>query len=222
MGGSSSRGTRGATISIAPGLLERGVAEFRRRWPTEDDLHASLYEELAELTASGLDRSSWEQLVDVLSDWRALRPCTKVQIVGAGQPRLPELERLRRALVSKARSPAKLDLGQLDSAHVFELFREAERIKPTKSGSPMFASKLCHFLAPGAYVVCDGVATSVVPSYDAYWNACADAWRTCDRRDELKRMLARETGRSPGDAYPWGAKIAELCCIGARAAANPT
>lgn len=61
--------------------LETGVQfwrEEKKGWPP--DLHNQLYCDLFEMKRKGLTPHWWSTLVDILWDWRAIRPRTKAYI----------------------------------------------------------------------------------------------------------------------------------------------
>ena len=119
------------------------------------DFHNSLYERLEHERRRGLDETFWQFLVDELARWKAFRGqkgITKEFIYEMG---LERLERLRTSYTPLSACCAPLDYGfnQVNWADVSPLFEVAAEIKPVKS--PVFASKLCHFLCPSIFPVFD-------------------------------------------------------------------
>ena len=100
---------------------------------------------------------------------------------------------------------------------VSTLFDLTQRIKGSQS--PVFASKLCHFLFPSAFVVVDWTLTGCAGRpYGAFWAEAQHAWLrlSISHRRRLVEELRRAI-RQPGSGrYPWATKIVELCIIGAR------
>ena len=82
-------------------------------------------------------------------------------------------------------------------------------------GSPVFASKLCHFILPSAFPVVDGEAVqgSAIPYVD-YWERCRACWTGCREKRELRAELRDRMSSEPIVSYPWSTKITELCWIG--------
>ena len=107
------------------------------------------------------------------------------------------------------------DLLELDPSELTEMFDMAKEIKGTDS--PVFASKLCHFMLPSAFPVTDNTMLGRWGrDYWAYWQRCADGWRGCPDRELLKRELGKRIPGGAAPCYPWGTKIGELCHWGAR------
>lgn len=193
------------------------MAEFRSNWNTEDDFHARLYQQLDSNLSSGVTRDAWDYLVEALTDWRAYRPVSVDQIRQSGIPVLPLLQQKRSQLISSA-SSGTVSMETAAWEDVAPLFWEAQAIKPTKGGSPMFPSKLCHFLVPHVFPVCDHeFAGTSAQSYEEFWRDARDAWCECPNRDELIAELRSAIPHEVGDEYPWCTKIVDLCAAGANA-----
>jgi hypothetical protein len=93
-------------------------------------------------------------------------------------------------------------------------------IKPTRSHSPVFASKFCHFLLPRVFPVVDNEGLgNRWPTYDRYFRHVQDEWiatgpavRTAMIRTLTRRIEA--TGASVFLGYPFVNKVMELRLIG--------
>lgn len=194
---------------ISTGNLRRGIQVFRaqRGWPR--DFHNSFYQQLRVLTTAPVTPGMWRELIRHLSGWRALRPFSKEQMYLAGLQQLGELNRHLYALDQLT----TVTLETADWTTVAPLFQCAATIKPVSS--PVFASKLCHFLRPAIYSVVDqavlGIGNTI---YAAYWLACQQAWRECHEREGLVAELRQTIGDEVYAAYPYVTKIVELCSIG--------
>ncbi len=201
--------------------LQRGIDQLfarhddqgkpsRGRW----DFHNALYQRLEDYRARGFGHEFWNFLVDELWDWKAIRGTskhTKQGIRDAGLMRFSELQRHFYRLVPEATN----DLGTIETlswANVVPLFQVAWEIKGVSS--PTFASKLCHFLVPGAFFVTDGkLVKAGWKTYRHYWEDCRAAWLRQSDKQPLRESLRRNmpTNCSPCATYPWPTKITELC-----------
>jgi hypothetical protein len=207
--------TTGDIITMAH--LKAGIAEFKRRWPGESDFNNRLYRELSTRRDSG--RLTWVRLVDELSGWRALR--TSLPGHDKGWYLARGEEPFRRMLVLAARiqsAHAGRDpiITETSPEELSEMFEIAIDIKNVSS--PVFASKLCHFLMPSAFPVADQdmLGISTVDRYWKYWKACAEGWRVNKEKEALKAHLRDAMSTTPFVGYPWAVKVAELCHAGTR------
>lgn len=192
--------------------LRAGLRWFSARWGTEL-LNADYYE-IYDARSAGITEQRWRATVDRLSRWHAYRgrrlPNTKAAIMAAG------LERLHRiaALYSNvtASSTDEPSIANLDWERVLPLFEIASSIKP---GSPVFPSKLCHFLFPKAFTVMDHEATGVF-EYEFYWRGMKDEWRRFPEKEEAIEILtgAVESSGPLHPMYPFETKIMELSRVG--------
>jgi hypothetical protein len=199
-------------------LVQRGIAyvlEYRRNQNKsargEWDFNNYLYNRLAHERRRGLDVVFWQFLVDELARWKAFRPYTKEYTNEMG---LERLERLRTHYALLSARCAQLDfrLNEVSWVDVFPLFEVAAEIKPVISPSPVFASKLCHFLCPPIFPVFDNtMVKSGKIGYREYWTECKKRWEEAPEKDALIQVLRREIPERPCDHYPWSTKIVELC-----------
>ena len=97
---------------------------------------------------------------------------------------------------------------------------EVALIKPTKTSSPVFASKFCHFLLPRIFPVVDNEGLgNRWRTYEDYFKCIQDEWRStapADRKDlitELTRLIEAEGGQVFA-GFPMVNKIVELRLIG--------
>ena len=211
----ASAGTASAIITMAH--LKAGIAEFKRRWPGESDFSNRLYRELSTRRDSG--QLTWGRLVDELSGWRALRTSLPGHDKGWYLARGEEPFRRMLVLVARIQSAhAGRDpsITETNPEELGEMFGIAIDIKNVRS--PVFASKLCHFLMPSAFPVADQdmLGISTVHHYWQYWQACAEGWRASEEKEALKAHLRDAMSATPFVGYPWAVKIAELCHAGAR------
>jgi len=92
------------------------------------------------------------------------------------------------------------------------LFTIVSNIKPH---SPVFASKMCHFLFPKLFIVMDNLATSVI-DYEFYWRGMKDEWSRFKEKDLARNIFANaiQSDKSIHPLYPFETRIMELCHIG--------
>jgi hypothetical protein len=173
----------------------------------------SLYRRLEQHRKRGLDEPFWDFLVAQLRAWGALRPNTNAEIRAAGLQRLPQLKQAFLELVGEPSSELPR-LETLEWNQVRPLFDIAHDIKG--SSTPMFASKLCHFLVPTAYFIWDNkLVKSAWTDYRSYWTDCGAAWlRQSDeekesRQEQFRSRMPRDT--VPCQSFPWATKITEYC-----------
>jgi hypothetical protein len=204
-------------IPLSQQNLEAGIRFWRSEkthWPS--DFHNRLYGDLARWRARGLTECWWDEIVPLLSAWKANRPRSAAFIRERGSGLLPRLnDAYEELLRSAALQP--LEFAELRWQAVRDLYHLAHSIKGVVP--PVFASKLCHFILPAAYPVIDGDAVGLqFDGYQPYWTACQGAWAACQERGALVEVLRRAIGTPPASEYPWGPKITELCLIGSKTA----
>jgi len=118
---------------------------------------------------------------------------------------------------SKDTEPTIADVTWVEVGPLFDL---CFQIKPGGSnrGSPVFASKMCHFLFPRVFPVMDNLATGIF-EYEFYWRGMKDEWYRFPEKSEAETRLtaAMETnGKAIHDLFPFETKIIELSHIGYR------
>jgi hypothetical protein len=93
-------------------------------------------------------------------------------------------------------------------------------IKPTRSNSPVFASKFCHFLLPRVFPVVDNEGLgNRWQTYEKYFRHVQVEWASTDRADQtgVINMLTdriKATGASIFPGYPLVNKAVELRLMG--------
>jgi hypothetical protein len=200
---------RGTSAIVSIINLDEGIRfwhEQKPNWPR--DFHASFYLELASLREHGLTKEWWQDIVPHLSSWRAIRPLSNQQVKQRGLERLESLHAVYSPLMQTMGSVTAF--SDLEWGDVTDLFEVARSIKGSQS--PVFGSKLCHFILPSAFPVIDGEAVGSGCNYEFYWTACRDSWLRCTDKKLLISRLQKEIGSNQD--YPWETKITELCMIG--------
>jgi len=201
-------------VAVSVENLEAGLRRWNElsesgNWPS--DLHAGLYVRQAQLRAGGLGEQWWAATVDEFSRWRAIRPLTKANIRDRGRGLLPQLSLAYHDLLR-----ANCNLVDAKWTNLACLFDLAYRVKPTKSQSPVFASKLCHFMFPDLFIVVDRAVVGLRDPYSTYWQTCSDAWRLAKPNHGLLRgKIDAVIGEAVDQSFPYATKITELCIIGA-------
>lgn len=196
-------------MNVSPKNLRAGLQVWRNKnW--ERDLGDALYARQAQLLADGASKEWWEATVPTLAAWLATRPRSKAEIHERGLKTLPRLDAAYRRL----RPLSGFDT--LEWSALQDLFEIAWSIKDVNS--PVFASKLSHFMRPDLYMVVDTEVVGITGPYAAYWKACSAGWRRAQPlHAELKQILVIEIGSHLRPTFPFATKITELCVIGARA-----
>ena len=195
--------------------LRAGVDAWMSRpgWPS--DPHAPLYGTLAGLRADGLTQEWWTQVVNHLASWRAIRPQKKADILWNGRAHLDALSREYDAISTACNRPSP-SLGDCAWPTVEGLYHVAHSIKG--SATPVFGSKLCHFILPDMFPVIDwdliGVSS---PEYRPYWQLCRQEWSACPNQSELIEEVSPRVAGEYAPVFPWATKITELCIAGDKA-----
>lgn len=205
--------------------LQRGIDKLfiqrkSKNEPGESEFdfdNERLYRRLERERRRGLDEPFWDFLVVQLRAWGALRssvkPNTNAEIRAEGLRRLTKLQQCFVQLAGDGSSQLPT-LETLEWKQVSPLFDVAQQIKG--SSTPMFASKLCHFLVPTAYFIWDNkLIKPAWPDYPSYWKDCATAWlRQSDaekqaRKEQLQKRMPCDL--TPCQSFPWATKITEYC-----------
>lgn len=193
--------------------LTEGISWWHQKdkWPR--DFHNEVYYELYDLKKNGLSETWWDNTVDRLWDWRAVRPFTKTEIRQRGLEVLPVLQKMYLNLHSKSSDePLFLDFKWQQIMDFYDLLANIKA-----SNSPVFPSKLGHFIFPKLFIVMDNEATST-HDYKDFWQSMHEAWSSFDEKTEAKQILLKEIDKYSTkivhDHYPFEIKIVELCAIG--------
>lgn len=191
--------------------LTNGIREWRTHKNWWQDFDNALYIELKEGRAKGFDADYLELLIKHLVDWKALRPRTKAFIRERGLERLPRLKKEFENIITSY-PLSQTDMGNIRWESIHKLFYTAWEIKDVNS--PVFASKMCHFLMPRVFMVIDNEFIGVNEPYEMYWKRCQSAWVKCEEKDKYVEILKSEIGENVILDYPWATKITELCING--------
>ncbi len=188
----------------------------KTHWP--DDFHNSVYWNLADWQKDGINREWWEKIAGLLQLWQANRPLCKDTIISDGLPYIDDIRNLRTEIQnSYGAYPA---FEQIKPDAIRPLFSVAEKIKKVQKKSPVFPSKLCHFLFPGIFFVADREAVQATGiDYFKYWEKRKVEWHEASDKEDLISILVGHIEKSKKfnslfKHYPFPVKIVELCRIG--------
>ncbi len=181
--------------------------KYKYHWPS--DFHNQDYLELQRQLENGITPSIWNKLVDRLSAWRANRPLSKSVIRERGLSVLDtlnaEVEKVNR-LYNKRPTLSDVEWHAIEGLYLI-----THRIKNVTS--PVFASKLCHFIFPDVFPVIDNEYIGVLGDYKEYWRLCQKLWvnATPGLKNELINELQSQSSSQMYPIFPWSTKIVEMC-----------
>ena len=176
-------------------------------WPNDVDVRNATYNDIYNARAQGVTEAWWEATVERLSQWKANRGCPKDLIYNRGIERLERIRQLYQQLIA-AGEPCITNSQWSDIEPLFIIVSE---IKQTRS--PVFASKMCHFLFPKLFIVVDNQATGV-GHYELFWRGLKDAWSAFEQRQEAENILLRTIQDGRHQNYPVETMIMEICTTG--------
>ena len=194
--------------------LKQGITWWQQgKWPA-DYLNQEYYN-IYQDRADGITEQWLTLTVDRLAKWRAIRsrkpPNTKVEILALLQAKLPYLRtECQRILDLSKGEPSINTLSWKDIDSLYGL------MAGIKNRSPVFASKLGHFIFPKVFIVMDRFGTEVM-SYDYYWQGMANEWSFFADKSAAINLLKTEIEKQAHVVhpnYPYETKIMELCHIG--------
>ena len=197
--------------------LMNGISVWKTKkahW--DSDFHNELYREIYEFKEKGFDKEFLIFLIDKLALWKATRGSSKSDLLKRGLEKLDSLSYYSNSLIAKYPNVFS-DISMYSWNEVEPLFKSAMYIKKTISKSPVFASKLCHFILPNIFMVTDNKvigAASNPDEYQNYWEYCRQGWAMCNNKNELIAILENEIEQKVFFKYPFLTKIIELCIIG--------
>lgn len=202
-------------MKLALADLVEGISWWlqKTKWPR--DFHNEVYHNLYDLKKSGLSDSWWDRTVDRLQEWHATRPLTVDEIKKRGFEVLPRLQEMYLDLCAKSQDePFFLDFRWERITGFYSLLAGIKGV-----GSPVFPSKLGHFIFPKLFIVMDNKATGV-NDYQVFWQSMCEAWSNFSEKTKAKEILLEEINkystRKVHERYPFEIKIIELCTIGKR------
>ena len=193
--------------------LRKGLNWRINNWAEDVDIRNTQYNDIYKDRSNGVTDNWWNVTVKRLGKWRANRPYSNSQIRKKGEKQLERIKKQYKRLIS-AKEPCITNLQWLD---IDQLFSIAFAIKPTKSRTPVFASKMCHFLFPKLFIVMDRTATGV-ENYELYWRGLKDAWNAFNEKEQAQKILINAIQHRRNlpihPEYPVETTIMEICAIG--------
>jgi hypothetical protein len=192
--------------------LNQGIEYWRHtNWP--QDFHNGFYQHIAEIRAQGLfNQQWWDAFLPILRQWRATRPRSSEYLTERAQNRFAALNYFWNQNIVPV---VGQDIEMIEWLHIAPFVLLVAEIKNVQS--PVFSSKLCHFLAPQIFPVVDNAAMgNPFCSYEEYFNAGRQEWHETDDdiKEELMDIITNEIGLDMLPDYPEKCKIIELCFIG--------
>ena len=198
-------------------LVEVGIDFWHRRGWSGDFHNAFYLNVVPQLRPAGgrFDRDWWDGIWPTLRAWSATRHGgTRAAMTQRAEQEFPALERLWLEKVSPRLCD---DLSVVPWDEVSEFTSHVSSIKDVRS--PVFTSKLCHFLIPQVFPVVDNWAMgNPYTTYCEYYQAAQSMWCETDvqTKQALVARLAALIGPAVGPEFPMACKLVELHLIGKR------
>jgi hypothetical protein len=208
--------------------LEAGIRVWNGKVVSSEwasDFHNSMYRKFDMLEELEPFTEEWwlRFIMPRVGTWKAYRPVTKEQIIEWALPHLDEMaEAYRESVLPYLDTPFE----NLEWSKISKLPDTVALAKRDNYGrpqhSPVFRSKVAHWIMPRLYPVADQEVLGISGSYESYWGATQEAWVAIapDEREEMaERLIAqieRASRMSMYDRYPAEVKIVELCRMGRR------
>lgn len=194
--------------------LNQGIAYWKNtKWP--QDFHNQFYQEIAAIRqAHGLfNQGWWDAFLPILRQWRATRPRSSEYLTERAQDRFGDLNNIWNQDIVPV---IEKDIETIEWKTIDRFVRLVAEIKNVQS--PVWESKLCHFLAPHIFPVIDNVAMGKsFEWYEEYFETRRNEWNESDdnTRNVLTNRISDEIGHNTiTPNYPVKSKIIELCFIG--------
>ena len=199
-------------MPFQPNELNQGIEYWRHtNWP--QDFHNAFYQHIANLWVQGLfNQEWWDAFLPILRQWRATRPRSSEYLTERAQNRF---DALRNIWINNIVNVIGQDIEAIEWQNIAPFVGMVAEIKNVQS--PVFSSKLCHFLAPHIFPVVDNAAMgNPFDSYQAYFNTGRQEWCETDNdtRGILTNLITNEIGPNMVQGYPVKCKVIELCFIG--------
>ncbi len=213
--------------------VERGLEVWDKKvassgWPK--DLHNSMYSRFEIEDPNTAFSMTWwlTSIAPRIVSWKAYRGRTMDEINSCVEELLEEM---RNTYVRETMPLLNVPFGELSWSMLQRLPMVVSRAKLDQHGqpqkSPVFRSKVCHWIAPRLYPVADNdvLGLNGTHPFELYWKAVHAHWRQIESSEQAKmiervrqRVLEVQQGGIPRiwDHYPFEVKIVELGLIGRR------
>lgn len=206
--------------------LENGIAIWERKaitaeWPR--DFHNAMYviDDMRRCEEPFSQRWWIDFVMPRVGTWRAYRPATKADIERWAFECLSEMKASYETCVAPFVDTPFDQLRWEDVAAFTEVVARAKRnVYGGVQASPVFRSKVCHWIAPRLFPVADQEVLGINSPYEIYWKEVQKAWAAIplEIRETMIARLSEEIRRNSrhavADNYPFEVKIVELCRIG--------
>jgi hypothetical protein len=166
-----------------------------------------------------------------IKSWRAYRGSSMAVIRRLAIALLPELKRLYTDSIIPLLTVPFADLTWEQVEEFCAVIAEAKTNNRGKTQkSPVFRSKVAHWIAPRLFPVSDREVIGVSGTYEDYWNDVHDSWieipvnEQAEMIEVLKEFIAAHSKLAISPQYPVEVKIIEIAIIGRRknARRNPS
>lgn len=165
----------------------------KKHWP--DDFHNQVYRDLEKWRSKGINQEWWREIASLLQFWQANRPFSEKQIFDSGLPHLNAIN--KRFTEIKEKHGEYPSVENIDDDVINDIFNVAGQIKKIKKKSPVFPSKLCHFLFPTIFFIADRDTVRMVDAdYFEYWRSCKQEWCKSQNKEELIFILRNHIEKS--------------------------
>ena len=160
----------------------------------------------------------WRPFLGRLNRWRATRGWDSGEVLTARF--IQGAAELGRVWIETCEPLLDADITTVEWEQVSAFSTLVALIKPTRSNSPVFASKFCHFLLPRVFPVVDNEGLgNRWPNYERYFRHVQDEWAATDDTNKSTMITAiktriEATGASVFSGYPYVNKLVELRLIG--------
>jgi len=199
--------------------LAGGLASWESRRDWGQDLGNADYQAwVAENPNGAFTLEWWKPFLGRLNRWKATRGWDSGDVLTS---RFTECsEQLGTAWARTCQPLFDVDITAVTWDQVSELPTLVATIKPTRSNSPVFASKFCHFLLPRVFPVVDNEGLgNRWSTYEKYFRHVQREWAATAEidREAMTGILTdriEATGDSVFSGYPFVNKLVELRLMG--------
>ena len=208
--------------------LEAGIRVWNGRVVSSEwasDFHNSMYRKFDMLKEVEPFTEEWwlRFIMPRVGTWKAYRPVTKEQIIEWALPHLGEMaEAYRESALPYLDTPFE-DLEWSNISNLPDTVALAKRDSYGRpQQSPVFRSKVAHWIMPRLYPVADQEVLGISGSYESYWKATQEAWVAISQvereamAERLRTHIESAFHSQLWDRYPIEVKIVELCRMGRR------
>lgn len=194
--------------------FDKGIEYWKKqvpRWPA--DYHNEFYKKLSNSGLTGqFNKDWWEFIWPYIRSWYAYRGKTKLYLTEHYYERMIKLQEVWDKDIKPLQDQ---DISLVKWETIEEFTSIVAEIK--NSSTPVFTSKVCHFLAPQIFPVTDNKASGLPnKTYKEYFYVVQNEWAETDRitQDELIKMMKDIIGVDIFNNYPIKCKIIDICLIG--------